>query len=163
MIFESCNIPTAMIAYTFLLIAGIFAALSVNYYNRGTDHSQFRTIMNYVAIGVVGLLSVLAATVVLAPLLKDRSKKRQTAKAAKAKEKENKRKEVALEAEAAKATKAAVKAEANLVQADRKLQMNQLAAAAARDKLKAFGSKDNPVNLTGKPQRARNNTNVRYR
>ena len=134
--FASCNIPTAMIAYTFLLIAGIFAALSVNYYNRGTDHSQFRTIMNYVAIGVLGLLSVLAATVVLAPFLKGRNEKRKTAKA---------------QAKAAKATKAAVKSELNFVKAERQLQMDQLRQEAARANLKAFGAKGNPINLTGKP------------
>ena len=77
-----------MIAYTFLLIAGIFAALSVNYYNRSTDHSQFRTIMNYVAIGVLGLLAVLAATVVFAPFLKDTKAKRDVRKKAVAAKKE---------------------------------------------------------------------------
>lgn len=163
-----------MIAYTFLLIAGIFAALSVNYYNRGTDHSQFRTIMNYVAIGVLGLLSVLAATVVLAPLLKDRTEKRKIAKAAKNKAKQEKKaeekaaKEMVAEqriaqAKAAEATKAAVKSEANLEQAHRQLQMNRLAADAARDQAKRLGSTRNPYNFTGKAQRAKNNMNVQYR
>lgn len=162
MMFASCNIPTAMIAYTFLLIAGIFAALSVNYYNRGTDHSQFHTIMNYVAIGVLGLLSVLAVTVVLAPFLKDRSEKRKTAKAAKKKAKENLEEEVKAKKVAVKTEQDARKAEANFDKARRQLRALQLTQDAARAQA-ALGSQKNPFNLTGQKQRAQNNIGIRDR
>lgn len=125
MMFASCNRLTALIGYTFLLIAGVFAALSVNYYNRGTDHSQFRTIMNYVAIGVLGLLSVLAATVVFAPFLKSQNEKRKTSRA----------------------TQKARAAETQRRAAETQLEKAKREANRTRFNLRQLGSRAEPINL----------------
>lgn len=170
--FASCNNTTALIGYTFMLIAGVLAALSINYYNRGTDHSQFRTIMNYVAIGVLGLLSVLAATVVFGPLLKDTYTKRQAKKkadkeekaiqaAAQKKREQNKDNQAKVEAAATRLANAAAerakKARERTIKAERGLQN----AIMQENEMFRLGSRGNPIDLNGRG-RAQNNTGINY-
>lgn len=93
MMFASCTRTAAFIAYLFFLIAGALAALSINDYNRQSDHAEWRTYAHYFSIGVIALISLLMTIVVISPFLKQgkaekaKSNQKKAAKARKTLEK----------------------------------------------------------------------------